>query len=221
MATAGTADAWRQSGARPDRPHAASRNPRPERMSGSERAARPMSGAAQERGRGEEPYRVERLRAEAPRGRAADRARAEQRRPGSRAAESRSGTPARGRTAPAEVRGGRLRGFVVVLVMFLLTLAGAGIDSFLGIGLGLVTLGALAGSAVLGASLVRRRDVFSVVVAPPLVFVAVAAVNIGLAPSATFSLTTVATLLVRGFPTMAIATGAALIIGLIRLVTRR
>jgi hypothetical protein len=105
--------------------------------------------------------------------------------------------------------------------MFLLTLAGAGIDSFLGIGLGLVTLGALAGSAVLGASLVRRRDVFSVVVAPPLVFVAVAAVNIGLAPSATFSLTTVATLLVRGFPTMAIATGAALIIGLIRLVTRR
>jgi hypothetical protein len=105
--------------------------------------------------------------------------------------------------------------------MFLVTLAGAGIDSFVGIGLGLITLGALAASTVLGASLVRRRDLVSVVVAPPLVFVAVAAVNIGLAPSANFNVATVATLLVRGFPTMAIATGAALIVGLIRLVARR
>ena len=68
---------------------------------------------------------------------------------------------------------------------------------------------------------VRRRDLLSVIVAPPLVFVAVAGVNIALAPSASFNLPTIATLLVRGFPTMAIATGVALVLGLIRLAARR
>jgi hypothetical protein len=68
---------------------------------------------------------------------------------------------------------------------------------------------------------VRRRDMLSVVVAPPLVFVAVAVANIALAPSASFNLPTIATLLVRGFPTMAIATGVALVIALVRLITRR
>jgi hypothetical protein len=51
--------------------------------------------------------------------------------------------------------------------------------------------------------------------------VAVALANIGLAPSATLSLPTLATLLVRGFPAMAIATGAAVLVFLFRLVTRR
>jgi hypothetical protein len=114
-----------------------------------------------------------------------------------------------------------LRGIVAVLGMFLVTLAGAGIDSFVGIGLGLVTLGALVGSTVLATLLVRRRDLISVVIAPPLVFVAVAAVNIALAPSASFNAATIATLLVRGFPTMGLATGAAVVLGLIRLVARR
>jgi hypothetical protein len=60
-----------------------------------------------------------------------------------------------------------------------------------------------------------------VLVAPPLVFVTVAAFNIGLAPSASFNLPTVVTLLVRGFPTMAIATGVALVLALVRLAARR
>ncbi len=105
--------------------------------------------------------------------------------------------------------------------MFLGTLAGAGIDSYVGIGLGLLTLGALVFTTAVATLTVRRRDLFSVIVAPPLVFVAVAAVNIGLAPSANFDLPTVATLLVRGFPTMGIATAVALVLALVRLIARR
>jgi len=123
--------------------------------------------------------------------------------------------------APVEADNGRLRGVVAVIGIFLITLAGAGADSFVGIGLDMITLVCLVVSTVFGTLLVRRRDLMSVVVAPPLVFVAVAAVNIGLAPSAHFSLPTVATLLVRGFPTMAIATGAAIVLALFRLIARR
>jgi hypothetical protein len=61
----------------------------------------------------------------------------------------------------------------------------------------------------------------SVIVSPPLVFVAVAVVDVVAAPSASLSLATIATLLIRGFPAMAIATGAALVIGLIRMAARR
>jgi hypothetical protein len=46
-------------------------------------------------------------------------------------------------------------------------------------------------------------------------------VNIALAPSATLTLPTVATLLIRGFPTMAAATAAAVVLALVRLGTRR
>jgi hypothetical protein len=108
-----------------------------------------------------------------------------------------------------------------VLGAFLVTLAGAAADSYLGVGLGIVTTVALVGSIVVAALLVRRRDLSSVVVAPPLVFVGVAVVNIVLAPSATFSLPTIATLLIRGFPAMAIAVAAALVITVVRVVARR
>jgi hypothetical protein len=58
-------------------------------------------------------------------------------------------------------------------------------------------------------------------VAPPLVFTAVAGVNIALAPSANFNLATIGTLLVRDFPTMAIATVAALVLALGRMASGR
>jgi hypothetical protein len=152
-----------------------------------------------------------------------ERHRPDERRPNARAGEARGSVPPRGRTAPAaETGGSRVRGIVAVLAVFLVTLAGAAVDSlFMGMGLGLITLGCLVGSTVLAAAMVRRRDVLSVVVAPPLVFVAVACANIALAPSATFNLPTMATLLVRGFPTMAMATGAAFVIALIRWAARR
>ena len=129
--------------------------------------------------------------------------------------------PARPRpTSPAADQNG-IRGTLAVAGMFLVTLAGAGVDSFVGIGLGLVTLATLVAVTAIAALSVRRSDLLSVVVAPPLVFVAVAAVNIALAPSASFNLATIATLLVRGFPTMALATGVALVLGLVRRAARR
>ncbi|HEY0126575.1 MAG TPA: DUF6542 domain-containing protein [Blastococcus sp.] len=117
--------------------------------------------------------------------------------------------------------GGRIRGIVAVVGMFLVTLGAAAADSFLGIGLGTFTLVALVAVSALAALVVRRDDIVTVVVAPPLVFLAVAAVNIGLAPSASFSLPTIATLLVRGFPTMGIATAVALALTVVRLTARR
>ena len=123
------------------------------------------------------------------------------------------------RTAPTS--GPRLRGALAVLGAFLLTLAAAAADSYIGRGLGLITLVALTAGTVVAALATRRKDLLSVLVSPPLVFVAVAVVNIGLAPSATLNLPTLATLLVRGFPAMGIATGAALLVCLFRLATRR
>ena len=126
--------------------------------------------------------------------------------------------PARRDVATA---GPHLRGSVAVLGMFAVTLLAAGADSFIGVGLGTVTLLALLVASVGACLLVRRRDLLSVVVAPPLVFLGVALVNIVLAPSATFSLPTLATLLIRGFPAMAIGVGAAVLVALVRLATRR
>jgi hypothetical protein len=157
--------------------------------------------------------------------RPSDRSRSDERRPGRPEPRSSSVTARPKAAKPKATRpaadGGRLRGVVAVLAMFLVTLAGAGIDSFVGIGLGLVTLVALVSVTVVATLTVRRRDLLSVIVAPPLVFVAVAGVNIALAPSASFNIPTIATLLVRGFPTMAIATGVALVLCLIRLAARR
>jgi hypothetical protein len=261
MATANTADAWRQDGDYAARSSAASRAPWPDRSSG-ERSSRPIRTgparparpadrlrAAEARNRDadfarspaprrEPARRPERGRFEGRRPedrrddlrsierRPADRPRPDERRPTGRPEPRSSSVTARPKTAKPKAAqpaadGGRFRGLVAVLAMFLVTLAGAGVDSFVGIGLGLVTLIALVSVTVIAALPVRRRDLLSVLVAPPLVFVAVAGVNIALAPSASFNLPTIATLLVRGFPTMAIATGVALVLGLYRLAARR
>jgi len=135
--------------------------------------------------------------------------------------ELRSGSSAAGRTRTAPASGPGLRGALAVLGVFLLTLAAAAADSYIGLGLGMITLVALTAGTVVATLAVRRRDLLSVIVAPPLVFVAVAVLNIGLAPSATLSLPTLATLLVRGFPAMGLATGAALLLTVFRLVARR
>jgi hypothetical protein len=105
--------------------------------------------------------------------------------------------------------------------MFAVTLVAAAADSYIGVGLGIITLVALVVSSLAAALLVRRRDLLSVVVAPPLVFIGVAMVNIVLAPSATVSLPTLATLLIQGFPAMGLGVGAALAVAIGRLVVRR
>jgi uncharacterized protein DUF6542 len=133
----------------------------------------------------------------------------------------RAGSPSTPRTRPPSTSGRHRRGAFALVGLFLLTLAGAAADSVIGLGLGMITLVALTAGTVVAALMVRRRDLLSVLVAPPLVFVAVAVVNIGLAPSASLNPATLATLLVRGFPAMGIATAAGVVVWLFRLVSRR
>jgi hypothetical protein len=127
----------------------------------------------------------------------------------------------RGATAQAPEGGGRVRGTFAVLAVFLVTLAAAALESWIGIGLGLVTLVTLTAASVVAALVVRRSDLLTTVIAPPLLYVAVAALNTALAPSASLNLASVATLLIRGFPAMAVATAAAAVVGLIRWAARR
>ncbi len=127
----------------------------------------------------------------------------------------------RGATAQAPEGGGRVRGAFAVLAVFLVTLAAAALESWIGTGLGLATLVTLTAAGVVAAVVVRRSDLLTTVIAPPLVYVAVAALNTALAPSASLNVASVATLLIRGFPAMAVATAAAAVVGLIRWAARR
>jgi hypothetical protein len=230
MATASTADAWRQGGSSADRSFPGSRMPREERAMNPDRSSRTGRPPVPPRGRPAEsrpvPPRRESLRP-SDRGPAGSRPSAARPpvgrtdgRPAARPVDERSSARARTDARPTTGRG-TVRGIVAVLGIFLVTLAGAGIDSYVGVGLGIITLGALLCSTTIATLVVRRRDLVTVVVSPPLVFIAVAALNIGLAPSAAFSLPTVATLLIRGFPTMAMATGVALVLAVGRAIARR
>ena len=182
----------------------------------------PSPRAASTAPRGRAPERDPRGRPPVPRdpARSGPRPSGEFRRPAA-PDERRTGSSSRGQARPALASGPGLRGAFAVLCVFLLTLVAAAADSYIGVGLGMITLIALTAGTVVATFSVRRRDLLSLVVAPPLVFVAVALVNIGLAPSATLNLPTLATLLVRGFPAMGIATGAAILVSLFRLATRR
>jgi len=122
---------------------------------------------------------------------------------------------------PVPEAGSRLRGSLAVLGVFFMTAAAGAADWFLGSGLGMITLVVLVAATSIATLLVRRRDVLSVVLCPPLVFVAVAGVNIALSAGVSFTLPTIATMLIRGFPTMAVATGAGVVLGLVRLFSRR
>ncbi len=122
---------------------------------------------------------------------------------------------------PAPDRAPGLRGALAALGVFVITLAGGAVDSFLAVGLGTLTLVTLVAASAVATLLVRRRDLLTVVACPPLVFVLVAVVNVGLAPSASLNLPTIATVLVRGFPTMAVATAVAVVLAVVRWASRR
>jgi hypothetical protein len=208
---------------RSDAGHAAGRGYPSPRAGGSAPRGRAPERPERDRPDHERPVRAGRppeRRAPDPRAaRSGARHSGEFRRP--TAEDQRTGSSVAGRSRTAPTTGPGLRGVLAVVGVFLLTLAAAAADSYIGLGLGMITLVALAAGTVVATLAVRRRDLLSVVVAPPLVFVAVALLNIGLAPSATLSLPTLATLLVRGFPAMAIATGAAVVLALFRLIARR
>jgi hypothetical protein len=276
MASASTADTWRETGARRER-RSAPRSPRPEAADG-QRIARPpvpprpaprmrstdipplpehlvragraraaddeLSSTRPPVSRAPMPPRPEPTRAAAP-GRPVERSlpveldrpvehdgpledsrpveydrradgrdSADGRRRGARPAEAR----AAGRGAPQPEQG-RLRGWAAVAVVLLVTLAGTAADLYLGGGLGFISLVALTASSVMATLLVRRSDLVSTVIAPPLVFIVsgVAATTV----FSTFNLAAVATLLIRGFPAMAVATGASLALALVRWAARR
>lgn len=118
--------------------------------------------------------------------------------------------------------GGRftLTGLGAVAFIFVVTLALATAESLLGIGLRQITLAALTGSTLLAGWWVRRSDIATIVVAPPLVFAAVASLEIVLAPTLAFTPTVLASILVRGFPTMAVATAVGLLVCGYRLIQR-
>lgn len=219
MATMRTADSWQKTGGRYERPPVAPRVSRPmpsDYPPPRERGYRPPPVPSGPVGYDRRADEMERS-ADYRRGSARDTSRprpADRQRP-TRRPEAQDVRSER-RPAAAPERGSRLRGIVAVLIVFFVTLAGAAVDSFIGIGLGAITLVALVGSTALATLLVRRRDVLSVVVAPPLVFVTVALADIAAAPSASLNLPTVATLLIRGFPAMGIATGVALLLWIIR-----
>ncbi len=220
MASASAADTWRDSGVRPERPYARPQAARPD-LTGPDRPMRmsrpPVpppaprgrpAGPGSERGAG---YST---------GRGASRPVGDVRR-GSRAS-GRATERSSSRVAPAQdTSGSRLRGVLAVLGVFVITLAGGAVDSFFGVGLGALTLVTLVAATAVGTLLVRKRDLLTLVISPPLVFVAVAVVNVGLAPSASLNLPTIATVLIRGFPTMAVATVVALVVAVIRWAARR
>lgn len=126
-----------------------------------------------------------------------------------------------GATARAPETGSRLRGAVAVLAVFLVTLAGAGLETWIGNGPGLMTLVLLTAASSVATFVVRRSDLLTPVIAPPLVYVGVALLVIALSPATALNLTAMAPLLVRGFPAMAVATAAAAVVALIRWAARR
>jgi hypothetical protein len=190
----------------PSRPSAADRTARPARDAGR----RPVSSDA------DQPRVREERSRDLP---APDDDRRGPRPPEARPAARRPG--GRGATASGSERGIQLRGAVAVVAVFLVTLAGAALESWLGTGLGLVTFGTLTAASAGATLLVRRSDLLTPVIAPPLVYVAVVALNAALAPSASLNLASVAALLIRGFPAMAVATAAAGVVALIRWAARR
>lgn len=136
---------------------------------------------------------------------------------------------AAGRPAPTAVpeRGSRLRGSVAVLGVLVATLAAGLVDAMGNSALGLITLLGLVASTAVATLLVRRRDLATLVIAPPLVYLAVIAVlkfvhrGPEAGPKKVLAEVAAELALGQGFTVMAAATGTALVLALIRWAARR
>ncbi|MGY1747018.1 DUF6542 domain-containing protein [Blastococcus sp. SYSU D00695] len=133
------------------------------------------------------------------------------------------------RPAPAEApeTGSRLRGSLAVVGMFAITLLAGFLDAAGSPDLGLVTLVGLVGGTALATLLVRRRDLVTPVIAPPLVYLAVVAVlqfvhrTDGDGLKQVVAKIAAELALGQGFTVMAAATGTGLVLALIRWAARR
>ncbi|WP_153504276.1 DUF6542 domain-containing protein [Cumulibacter manganitolerans] len=118
--------------------------------------------------------------------------------------------------------GGRLimAGFGGVILIVVGGLVGAIVDFLFTDRIGVVTAIGLTLAAAVAALVTRKRDLLSIIVAPPLVYAVVATVVL-LMSARTIRVTSIADLAIRGFPAMALATGLAALIAGIRLLTSK
>jgi hypothetical protein len=118
--------------------------------------------------------------------------------------------------APAS--GPALTGVGAVLLLAGIAAVAGVLDVLAGSSLRLIFACGLVLGAVIASLLVRRRDLLMVVFAPPLVFVAASAVAVllGRGENGGTLIDLATSWLVFGFPAMAIATGAAAVVWLIR-----
>lgn len=119
---------------------------------------------------------------------------------------------------PPAAGGPSLTGVGAVLLLAGIAAVAGVLDVLAGSSLRLIFACGLVLGALISSLLVRRRDLLMVVFAPPLVFVAASAVAVALGRGASGgTLIDLATSwLVFGFPAMAIATGVAAVVWLIR-----
>lgn len=127
-------------------------------------------------------------------------------------------------TAPRS--GVTLTGAGALALAFVVTLLGGSIDLVTGTGLRRAFAIALVLGAVLAALLVRTKDLFVVVVSPPLIYILVSLLATiphanGAFDSKTKFSALLANWLVYGFPEMAAATGLAAAIAVIRVLAKR
>lgn len=113
-----------------------------------------------------------------------------------------------------------MAGFGGVILVVIGGLIGAILDYLFTDRLGVVTTIGLALGAIVAALVTRKRDLVSVIVAPPIVYAVIAAVVL-LISSRALGITSIADVAIRGFPTMALATGLAAVIAGVRLLTSR
>lgn len=119
---------------------------------------------------------------------------------------------------PASGGGPALTGVGAVLLLAGIAAVAGVLDVLAGSSLRLIFAIGLVLGALIASVLVRRRDLLMVVFAPPLVFVAASAVAVllGRGESGGTLIDLATSWLVFGFPAMAIATGVAAVVWLIR-----
>ncbi|RBY85260.1 DUF6542 domain-containing protein [Blastococcus sp. TF02A-26] len=124
-------------------------------------------------------------------------------------------------------RGSRLRGSVAVLGLLVVGLAAGFVDTMGANTLGLITLVGLVVGTAAATLLVRRRDLTTLVIAPPLVYLAVVGVlkfvhrGPESGPRKVIAEIAAELALGQGFTVMAAATGTALVLALVRWAARR
>lgn len=113
-----------------------------------------------------------------------------------------------------------LAGFGGVVLIIITTGIGALIDHMISSKLGVFTGIGLCIGAFFAALVTRKLDLLSVIAAPPIIYALYGVLLIWLSPTA-IDKYALAEIAITGFPWMALATGIALIIGGIKLVTTR